>query len=211
MRAGLTRSCGCLHSETMAARGNHYPPGTKFGRLTVVKELSGKHRRYFCRCRCGEYVSVRGRCLAEGSTRSCGCLYRATRKSANLRHGKSPQGKKIAVYSCWTRQRGWCFNPKDHHWKYYGGKGVQFLFKTFPEFYLHVGDQPPGCWLMRKDRDGNFEAGNLHWVERRSRAKKKSPARIGRASNTTPGSIDTASPAIFRTPPRDQPSCPCQI
>jgi hypothetical protein len=172
LRLRLTRSCGCLHHQVMLARGHHYERGKKFGRLTVLKELAGKPRRYFCRCVCGEYVSVPGRNLASRETQSCGCLYRATRKTANRRHGKSPADHESAVYSCYIRERGWCMNPTDRYWRYYGARSIRFCFSSFPEFYAAVGDRPgPRHWLMRKDRDGNFEPGNLAWVERK-RARK---------------------------------------
>jgi hypothetical protein len=165
LRLRLTRSCGCLHHQVMLARGHHYERGKKFGRLTVLKELAGKPRRFFCRCSCGNHVAVRGDHLAGGVTRSCGCWFRRTR---NWRHGKAPASHKIPVYSCYIREKGWCENPTDRHWEYYGGKGVLFLFPDFQTFFDEVGDKPnDSSWLMRKNSDGNFEPGNLAWVERK--------------------------------------------
>jgi len=175
LRLGLIRSCGCLHREISLASGNHYPPGRRFGRLTVVKELnkSGKHRRYFCRCLCGNHVAVRGDNLAGGVTLSCGCWYQDSRRFVNRRHGKAPASHKVPVYSCYVREKGWCENPNDRHWEYYGGKGVLFLFPDFQTFFDEVGDKPnDSSWLMRKNSDGNFEPGNLAWVERRKRVRK---------------------------------------
>jgi hypothetical protein len=175
LRLGFIRSCGCLHREIFLASGNHYPPGRRFGRLTVVKELgkTDKRRRYFCRCSCGNHVAVRGDHLAGGVTLSCGCWYVDSRRLANRRHGKSPADHESAVYSCYIRERGWCENPTDRYWKYYGGRSIRFCFSSFPEFYAAVGDRPgPRHWLMRKDRDGHFEPGNLAWVQRRKRARK---------------------------------------
>jgi hypothetical protein len=211
LRRGITQSCGCLHREIASAAGNHYKPGKRFGKLTIIAEIGRVRRRgpiYLCQCICGKRTTVQGRHLRSGESRSCGCGFR----KRNLKHGKAPASHKIPVYSAYCRQKSWCRNPNDHHWKYYGGRSIRFGFQDFPTFYRHVGDKPNNhCWLMRKDRDGNFEPGNLHWVQRRSRAKKKSPARIGRASKITQGSTDTASPAKFQTLPQDQPSYPCQI
>jgi hypothetical protein len=172
LRLGRTQSCGCLHSEITSARGFHYQAGKIFGKLIVIGEIGIQRKRgpiYLCQCECGKRTKVQGRHLRSGESRSCGCGFR----KRNWRHGKAPASHKIAVYSAYCREKSWCTNQNDHAWRYYGGKGVQFLFADFLTFYLHVGDQPPGCWLMRKDRDGNFEPGNLHWVERRSRARKK--------------------------------------
>jgi hypothetical protein len=37
-----------------------------------------------------------------------------------------------------------------------------------------VGDKPgPDYWLERSDKDGNFEASNLHWVLKKARRRKK--------------------------------------
>jgi hypothetical protein len=174
LRVGAIQSCGCLHREIVSASGNHYPTGKKFGRLTVLKELNkaGKYRRYFCRCSCRQYVTVQGRHLASGETKSCGCWYRDTRKTANHRHGKSPASHKVPVYSAYHRQRSLCRNPNVKFYEYYGGRSIRFCFDSFPEFYAEVGDKPgPDYWLMRRDSDGDFIAGNLEWVQKGKRKK----------------------------------------
>lgn len=50
--------------------------GEKYGMLTVISETSriGKHRRYICRCDCGNEVPVKMDSLRSGNTKSCGCL-----------------------------------------------------------------------------------------------------------------------------------------
>jgi hypothetical protein len=102
----------------MSARGNHFKPGTKFGRLTIIKETTAKrkgHRWYLCRCDCGKPATVSNGGLVNGSTKSCGCLYRQTRRTAGWKHGKSPVGRKIAVYSAYYRERSLCRNPNIPH------------------------------------------------------------------------------------------------
>lgn len=61
--------------------------GKTFGRLTVLKEddaRSGGHVKWICKCNCGnpEFISISGRHLRDGHTKSCGCLQKE--KAANL-------------------------------------------------------------------------------------------------------------------------------
>ncbi len=48
----------------------------KFGKLTVIKrdESFKKVVRWLCKCDCGNTKIVRGYCLKDGTTKSCGCL-----------------------------------------------------------------------------------------------------------------------------------------
>ena len=49
----------------------------KFGRLTVLaqaKEKIGRYVAWDCICECGKMKTVRGDCLKNGATKSCGCL-----------------------------------------------------------------------------------------------------------------------------------------
>lgn len=58
--------------------------GERYGRLTVVenttKKAHNKENVYLCRCDCGNTIKVRSGLLTQGKTKSCGCLYRDTRK-----------------------------------------------------------------------------------------------------------------------------------
>jgi hypothetical protein len=177
LRCGAIRSCGCLHRDISSASGNHFTPGTRFGRLTVIKEVIQKrkgYRWYLCKCDCGKRATVSNAGLVSGSTKSCGCLYRETRKTAGFKHGKCPVRKKFPEYSAYHRQRSLCRNPKTKWYEYYGGRGIEFRFDSFPEFYACVGDKPSADhWLMRIDPDGHFEAENLEWVVRRKKRAKK--------------------------------------
>lgn len=57
--------------------------GNRFGRLVVVREVekAGYHRRYLCRCDCGNEVIVRQNNLRGHTATSCGC-YQSERTSA---------------------------------------------------------------------------------------------------------------------------------
>jgi hypothetical protein len=70
LRCGDTKSCGC------SPRGVSVPPGTVFGRLTVIEEAprTGVRglRTMLCRCECGTVKAVGLGDLRKGSTTSCG-------------------------------------------------------------------------------------------------------------------------------------------
>lgn len=59
-----------------------------------------------------------------------------------------------------------CSNPNRSDWKYYGGRGIKFLFRSFAEFFAELGPRPKGLVLDRKDNDGHYEKGNVRWVTR---------------------------------------------
>ena len=51
--------------------------GNRYGRLVVVKRVEnlGKDVAYLCQCDCGKEKVVRGKCLRDGGTNSCGCYH----------------------------------------------------------------------------------------------------------------------------------------
>jgi hypothetical protein len=178
LTSGAVRSCGCLWRSVISQLGIHHQPGERFGRLRIIRQvgvLKKRGRVYLCRCDCGKTIKVQGRHLRSRETQSCGCLYRDSRRRANFRHGQSPAKNASPVYDAFHRQRSWCRNPNDHQAQYYSQRGVEFRFSSFSEFYREVGDKPgPDCWLVRINRDGHFEPGNLHWISvKRHRRKRK--------------------------------------
>ena len=99
---GNTKSCGCF-------RGTKDLTGQKFGRLTAMrkgyktKNSGGRSATWVCRCECGMVVGVRGRNLASGSTKSCGCWQSERSSIANTTHGfirKYGRAGKRAVVFC---------------------------------------------------------------------------------------------------------------
>lgn len=58
--------------------------GKRYGRLTVIENTGKKaHSReniYLCKCDCGNRIEVRSGLLTQEKTKSCGCLYKDTRK-----------------------------------------------------------------------------------------------------------------------------------
>lgn len=66
-------SCGCMRGRRLGWIIDR--TGQRFGRLTVVELAEVKREaRWLCRCDCGGEIVTRGSCLANGDTKSCGCL-----------------------------------------------------------------------------------------------------------------------------------------
>ena len=72
LTTGNTTSCGCLRNEKSGQRNFDDKTGRRFGRL-VALEYEGDGF-WKCQCDCGNVVSVKGKYLNNGNTKSCGCL-----------------------------------------------------------------------------------------------------------------------------------------
>ncbi len=154
--------------------------GKKFGRLTVLHR-SGSDRHgnalWSCRCACGQERVFNGLLLRRGDTRSCGCFMRDINRVIHWRHGRARRRHLRAEtpeYAIWVNARDRCLNRHDRDFRFYGGRGISFSrvwARDFHQFLRDVGRRPgAGCRLERIDRKGNFQAGNVRWVQRRVRA-----------------------------------------
>ena len=124
--------------------------GTKYGRLTIVKEVEPKgHYRYFqCQCECGTIRDFKIYRLTKGITVSCGCYgkelaksmgaqaYERNLKPYDFRKGVLPHNfvdgdnRKINKTECYYITRLWqgikqrCYNPKEKGYRWYGARGI---------------------------------------------------------------------------------------
>jgi hypothetical protein len=79
-------------------------------------------------------------------------------------------------YTAYIGAKTRCGNPKTKNWKHYGGRGIEFRFKSFQDFMFHLGKKPgPEYSLDRIDNDGHYEAGNCRWATWSEQAKNKRP------------------------------------
>ena len=77
LRDGNTRSCGCLHKESVAKQFSKDITNQRFGNLIALeptKERKHGSVVWKCICDCGNEHYVSTECLLRGTTSSCGCI-----------------------------------------------------------------------------------------------------------------------------------------
>lgn len=81
--------------------------------------------------------------------------------SPNYRHGCSRTPEFRAYFN--AKQR--CENPNNPYYPKYGGRGLEFGFSSFEEFFKEVGPRPSKDQsLDRIDNDLGYIKGNLRWT-----------------------------------------------
>ncbi len=61
--------------------------------------------------------------------------------------------------------------PQNRTWWNYGGRGIEFRFESFEQFYAVLGPRPsPTHSVDRIDVEGHYEPGNVRWATRSEQA-----------------------------------------
>jgi len=162
--------------------------GQRFGRLTLMgpqrHHRSGRPGWRAC-CDCGNEVVIRANDLISERVRSCGCLRSALRTQNNMKHGACGTPE----YNAWQLMRDRCYNPHNKAFRYYGGRGIRVhpRWGAFEAFLEDMGPRPsPQHSLDRfPNGDGNYEPGNVRWVNRTEQARNKRNNRLLTCSGKT--------------------------
>ena len=99
-----------------------------------------------------------------------GCF--AHRRTKSL--GAVCRGKVWPEYHAYLNAKHRCKSKKDKNYYNYGGRGIKFLYTSFPQFIQDVGRRPSSLYsLDRRNNDGNYEPGNCRWATSREQSANK--------------------------------------
>lgn len=142
--------------------------GQRYARWMVFS-VYAKHNGlnlWLLRCNCGTWRIQSPCSLLNGRSKSCGCLHRELSRQRAF-HGESRNYRHTVEYSTFLSARARCMSAAVKSFKNYGGRGIEFRFGSFKEFYDCLGRRPsPNHSLDRINNDGHYEPGNVRWATR---------------------------------------------
>lgn len=75
------------------------------------------------------------------------------------------------TYQSFRGARERCNNPKHKDYLTYGGRGIQFKFKSWQELVAEIGERPKDMSLDRINTNGNYEKGNVRWATKQTQSE----------------------------------------
>lgn len=150
----------------------HNHNGKRFERLVVIGYLGriNKKGRWLVRCDCGNLDDVRGSHLVHGTTKSCGCISAELRRNLTRTHGATGTPE----YKSFDGAQQRCRTPNHPGFHRYGGRGIEFRFRSFQHFLSELGYKPsPTHTLDRINNEGHYEPGNVRWATPKEQADNR--------------------------------------
>jgi hypothetical protein len=141
--------------------------GQSFGILTAIEPVKIEGKRgifYRCKCECGRIAIPFAADLVRGRAKSCRCLLGRPKHRMN----GTPE------YRAYYAARARCTNKYWKQHKNYAGRGVEFKFKSFQEFFDEIGRRPSKRHSVdRINTNGHYETGNIRWATARQQCLNK--------------------------------------
>lgn len=83
-----------------------------------------------------------------------------------------------SAYAAYQSAKYRCRNPNAAAFKNYGGRGIEFRFESFEQFFNCVGPKPDGHTLERRNNEGHYESQNVVWASRKAQARNRRSNRL---------------------------------
>lgn len=157
---------GWLFMITLNPQRKTIAAGTRFGKLVVLSEVQERGTpKFIVRCDCGNERIAYGHDLREGSLKACAI---GNCRWSWFKHGFNRNKDPRPEYSAWVGMNGRCYNPENHKYKDYGGRGIRVCARwrrSFINFISDVGLKPSVAHsLHRIDNDGDYSTDNCCWA-----------------------------------------------
>lgn len=151
-------------------------------RLTPLKPVSSRRRKWLFRCSCGTEITAFYRDWETGRKVSCGCARSANISASVTRHGAARRQTTTAEYRSWSNAKNRCYNPNNRSYARYGERGIRMCEKWINDFEAFLADMGPrpsaNHSIDRIDVNGSYEPTNCRWADRRTQSRNRTSNRM---------------------------------